>query len=85
VELTHVFRQEDKAFVKVLNEVRTGQVSHETIQALGNCRGPPQGALKDGVALTRLYPHNVSAHILLFFIHLKGLDQRCSRRSLLVD
>ncbi|GAQ91139.1 hypothetical protein KFL_007330030 [Klebsormidium nitens] len=59
MELTHVFRQEDEAFVKILNEVRTGQMSHGTIQALENCRGPPQGDLRDGVALTRLYPHNV--------------------------
>jgi hypothetical protein len=59
IELQEVFRQEDRAFVKILNEVRWGEVSPEAQAALLQCDGAEQAAASDGVEPTKLYPRKV--------------------------
>lgn len=58
VELTHVFRQSDMEFVNMLNEIRRGVCSPETLHRLKQCQGPSDGA-SNGIEMTRLYPHQM--------------------------
>ncbi|KAH7288289.1 hypothetical protein KP509_31G020600 [Ceratopteris richardii] len=58
VELQHVFRQHDSAFVKMLNEIRKGLQTPETLEKLNMChRDLPDD--ETGVTLTKLYPLRV--------------------------
>lgn len=53
--LTEVFRQEDKTFVGILNELRMGRTTEETFRILNACvRELPQQAVKP----TLLFPKN---------------------------
>jgi hypothetical protein len=45
--------------VKILNEVRWGEVSPEAQAALLQCTGAEHAAASDGVEPTKLYPHKV--------------------------
>ncbi|KAI5083683.1 hypothetical protein GOP47_0003426 [Adiantum capillus-veneris] len=55
VELEHVFRQSDSVFVKMLNEIRKGFHTSETLEKLEMCyRALPDDGT--GIAPTRLYP-----------------------------
>ena len=54
VELTRVFRQEnDDAFIQILNEVRMGQISEESVQLLRSRVGLPP---PDDLVMTNLFP-----------------------------
>jgi ATP-dependent exoDNAse (exonuclease V) alpha subunit len=60
--LTEQFRQSDNQFSHILNEIRSGSVSHEAIDQLNERRnnmtgGPSQEELLEGS--TRLYTHNI--------------------------
>lgn len=58
VELEHVFRQSDSTFVKMLNEIRKGLQSPETLNNLSMChRALPDDGTE--IAPTRLYPLKV--------------------------
>lgn len=46
LELTKIFRQTDQEFIKLLNQVRTGNISHETLK-------PINGRLKDSKSIDR--------------------------------
>eukprot|EP01018_Ginkgo_biloba_P022116 Gb_05940 [translate_table: standard] len=58
IELTEVFRQGDREFISMLNEIRRGQCSPKNAARLNNCRGP-SNSRQDGISLTRLYPKKV--------------------------
>jgi ATP-dependent DNA helicase PIF1 len=56
LELTHVFRQTDTAFVALLKEVRMGKLSAGTVDTLSSLdRALPD---RSGVIATRLFPMN---------------------------
>ncbi|RUS19816.1 PIF1-like helicase-domain-containing protein [Endogone sp. FLAS-F59071] len=57
-ELTHVFRQEDEDFVRLLNEIRVGIVSKETKRILNRQRVKLDTS--NNILPTRLYPHRLS-------------------------
>eukprot|EP00850_Spirogloea_muscicola_P007305 SM000036S13349 [mRNA] locus=s36:729059:731408:- [translate_table: standard] len=62
LELRHVFRQADRDFVGLLNELRQGRCSAGTLQRLQSCSSGAQLASAqggDGIEPTRLYPHKV--------------------------
>lgn len=62
IELTKVFRQTDKEFVDILNEIRTGQVRQETLDKLNQryipnfnpdvATAPQSGSLSSGSSMT---------------------------------
>ena len=56
IQLTHVYRQQDESFIEILNEVRNGHPSQETLEKL-NSRSLPQPPPKGGGAI-RLTTHN---------------------------
>ena len=60
VELKHIYRQDDPDFIRILNEVRSGTVDNQTLDALNKRYipdfNPPQ---KDGYV--RLVTHNNQA------------------------
>lgn len=54
-ELTFIFRQENATFCKALNEIRTGEVSLDTVSLISQCIGRDfEGEIKP----TELYPIN---------------------------
>lgn len=57
-ELKQIWRQSDQVFVSMLNEVRKGQISNETLERLMQCRNT-QFDESDGIKATMLYPHKV--------------------------
>ena len=62
IELTHVFRQKDAAFVALLKEVRTGKLSVGTVETLSSLdRALP---VCDGVIATRLFPMNAQVDLI---------------------
>ena len=54
IQLTTVFRQRDEGFVKMLNQMRTGQLTARTIDAFKLLAREPRYA--DGLAPTELFP-----------------------------
>lgn len=54
IGLTEVFRQRDPEFAHMLNEMRLGRVSDETVRAFRQMARPLQ--FKDGVEATELFP-----------------------------
>lgn len=54
VELKTIFRQTDKRYVKILNQVRRGRISRNSFDILSQCIGKEQGTSQ--VKPTRLYP-----------------------------
>ena len=60
IQLEKVYRQEDNAFISLLNHIRTGHVSPEDIRQL-NARYQPQFAPRPKDGYIRLTTHNVSA------------------------
>ena len=56
IQLSHVYRQQDKSFIEILNEVRNGHPSAETLEKL-NSRSLPQLPPKGG-GVIRLTTHN---------------------------
>ena len=60
LELTHIFRQKDAAFVALLNDVRQSRPSRETLRAL-NARLDPDFEPDDGNRWIRLTTHNRQA------------------------
>lgn len=52
--LTQVFRQKDDRFSSMLNEMRRGEMSEETIRTLQSLSRPPK--LRDGISPTQLFP-----------------------------
>ena len=76
IELTEVFRQSDSSFVALLNEIRRGHCSLETVEELRKCSTCPLA--ENGIVLTKLYPHKV--HCCLFTQNLwniVGVPQYC--------
>eukprot|EP01130_Rhizamoeba_saxonica_P000469 TRINITY_DN1042_c0_g1_i2.p1 TRINITY_DN1042_c0_g1~~TRINITY_DN1042_c0_g1_i2.p1 ORF type:complete len:846 (+),score=176.66 TRINITY_DN1042_c0_g1_i2:368-2539(+) len=51
-ELTHVFRQEDEQFVKILNEIRIGCLRPESVRTLRSLRTK---SYRDGILPTQLF------------------------------
>ena len=60
IQLEKVYRQEDDAFISLLNHIRTGHVSPEDIRQL-NARYQPQFAPRPEDGYIRLTTHNASA------------------------
>eukprot|EP01117_Protostelium_nocturnum_P013657 TRINITY_DN5109_c0_g1_i5.p1 TRINITY_DN5109_c0_g1~~TRINITY_DN5109_c0_g1_i5.p1 ORF type:complete len:303 (-),score=75.56 TRINITY_DN5109_c0_g1_i5:50-958(-) len=56
VELTEVFRQEDKTFVSLLNSLRNGIITEESEKILSKCKKPLP--VDDKILPTKLYPDN---------------------------
>ena len=58
--LTEVFRQNDAKFVKILNEVRVGQLTNEAISLLSVCdlAQKPLDHFKDDIIPTQLFCKN---------------------------
>ena len=52
--LTQVFRQKDLAFVSMLNEMRFGRMSPQTVRAFSQLERTP--SLPDGMVPTELFP-----------------------------
>jgi ATP-dependent DNA helicase PIF1 len=52
-ELKQIWRQSDQVFVSMLNEVRKGQISNETLERLMQCRNT-QFDESDGIKATML-------------------------------
>jgi DNA replication protein DnaC len=52
--LTQVFRQKDNRFSTMLNEMRRGQMSDETVRTLQSLNRPPK--VPDGISPTQLFP-----------------------------
>lgn len=58
IELTEIFRQcEDLEFMKMLNQIRMGVCSPESISMLQACQGMP---IDDGITPTKLYPYKIN-------------------------
>jgi ATP-dependent DNA helicase PIF1 len=53
VQLTHIFRQRDPVFIKVLNELRCAKLSPESVRILKDLSRPLK--FKDGIEPTQLY------------------------------
>lgn len=70
-KLTKVFRQTDTAFIRMLNELRLGITSEETIRALHGLRRPIK--CNDGILPTEIYPLRRSAQNANIY-HLAKLD-----------
>jgi ATP-dependent DNA helicase PIF1 len=49
-----VFRQKDNRFSTMLNEMRRGQMSDETVRTLQSLNRPPK--VPDGISPTQLFP-----------------------------
>lgn len=61
VELKQVMRQGDGTFVRILNEVRWGNISLGSYNELIKCQNRPMSEQwSDGVAETKLHPYNVN-------------------------
>jgi len=60
VELTHIFRQSDDTFIKLLNKVRENKIDQEVLDTL-NSRYLPNGRIRDEDAYITLTTHNRSA------------------------
>ncbi len=60
VELTEIYRQQDPAFLKILREARTGQLSDESYELLQERVVPPEAVLpsRNGLLPTKLYCTN---------------------------
>jgi ATP-dependent DNA helicase PIF1 len=73
IELRHVYRQSDPVFVKILNEMRRGEVTAESERTLKALSRPAPLADK-GVEATHLYPmrHEVDRLNDLKLNNLKG-------------
>ncbi len=57
IVLTKIFRQTDLEYIKILNEVRTGELSEESIQTLNTyLKRTYDEKEHNGIALTRLFP-----------------------------
>ncbi|TVY40252.1 ATP-dependent DNA helicase [Lachnellula occidentalis] len=54
IGLTEVFRQKDPVFANMLNEMRLGKISDETVQAFKNLNRVP--TFEDSIAGTELFP-----------------------------
>ena len=61
IELTHVYRQTDRAFVDILNEVRENRLTAEGLSRL-NSRVMVSGKMKDESGIIRLTTHNATAN-----------------------
>ena len=61
IELTHVYRQTDRAFVDILNEVRENRLTAEGLSRL-NSRVMVSGKMKDESGVIRLTTHNATAN-----------------------
>lgn len=59
--LTEQFRHNDKKFIKVLNDIRTGEVTQSTRQLLEDRRLQPLGK---NVVATKLYTHNANVDVI---------------------
>jgi len=70
IVLKHVFRQSDEAFVKLLNEIRMGDVSKRTIEIMASLTKPVK--YDDGILPTELYPRKDNV-ALANQIHLENL------------
>lgn len=57
VELKHIYRQQDKAFIDILGKIRNNQIDDATIQSL-NARYIPNFEPNDGQDWIRLTTHN---------------------------
>lgn len=57
IELTHVYRQQNKTFITLLNNIREGKVSEDDLQLL-NKRYNPNFRPKEGSDYIRLTTHN---------------------------
>lgn len=57
IELKTVFRQTDEKFVDILNQIRIGEVTDETVKILNTLKRPLE--TKDGIEPTRLYARNI--------------------------
>jgi hypothetical protein len=61
IELTHIFRQRDEAFIKLLNKIRDNNADQPTLDEL-NKRYIPGFTAKDGEGYISLTTHNYQAH-----------------------
>jgi hypothetical protein len=61
IELTHIFRQRDEAFIRLLNKIRDNNADQQTLDEL-NKRYLPDFARKDGDGYITLTTHNYQSH-----------------------
>jgi ATP-dependent DNA helicase PIF1 len=62
IELTHIYRQTDEALVKLLKEVRNGQLSASSIETLKGLERPLP--VREGVTATRLFSTNTQVDVI---------------------
>ena len=58
IQLEHVYRQQDASFIKILNEVRSGQPSEEVLEKLNSRVANGQLTINNGQLAIRLTTHN---------------------------
>lgn len=63
IELKHIYRQEDEAFIKILNEIRNNQLSETSIEIL-NQRYQPNFKPDEKEGYITLTTHNASANLI---------------------
>jgi len=61
IELTHIFRQRDEAFIRLLNKIRDNSADQQTLDEL-NKRYLPDFARNDGDGYITLTTHNYQSH-----------------------
>ncbi|MCX6240008.1 MAG: helix-turn-helix domain-containing protein [Bacteroidia bacterium] len=61
IELTHIFRQRDEAFIRLLNKIRDNNADQQTLDEL-NKRYLPGFASNDGDGYITLTTHNYQSH-----------------------
>ncbi|MCF0203219.1 MAG: AAA family ATPase [Bacteroidaceae bacterium] len=61
IELTHIYRQRDKDFLAILNEIRAGMLSDESLARLSQRYIPDFVPARDGEGYIRLTTHNRQA------------------------
>ena len=78
IELTQVFRQSDQDFVDLLNEVRWGQISEESVAMLRSRVGLPG---PEDEVMTKLFPRrlNVQQINMAEYNKLQGEEMVCSQ------
>ena len=63
IELKHIYRQENQEFIRILNEIRTGEISEDSIKKL-NERFLPNFIPKEDEGFITLTTHNKKTHVL---------------------
>jgi ATP-dependent DNA helicase PIF1 len=56
IELTHIFRQKDDTYIKILNEIRYGKISEENIEILNKYVNRKYDESETGIVPPKLFP-----------------------------